>query len=147
MQRVIALLGWLSFAVWLLSAPGCGGRIDGWVLGEGIPEEPFREALAEWSLAGHLGTIDPEGVHWIRLESPPPGKSWSGLAGWDAMHTRCRILIAPDMIDFRTRVLFLHELGHCYRGVGHLPPGNVMSVWLDDAAEHLTEADISESSD
>jgi hypothetical protein len=140
MQRLIALLGWLSFAVWLLSSPGCGGRIDGWSL-VGIPEAPAAEALAEWSSVGYPGALDPAGVHTIQLAMPGQ-YSWLGKSGRDSTGTRGMIWIAPDVPADRLRVLILHELGHWYRGHGHLPPGNVMSHYLDDCAEHLTDADI-----
>jgi hypothetical protein len=142
MQRLIALLGWLSFAIWLLSSPGCGGLEEGWRL-EGIPEEPAAAALVEWCSAGYCDTLNSSGVNVIQLDQKQDGTKWLGISDTYSTNGTHRIRIAYTVPADRLRVLLLHELGHAFRGHGHLPPGNVMARYLDDCAEHLTETDIS----
>jgi hypothetical protein len=145
MQRVIALLGWLSFAVWLLSAPGCGGLEAGWRL-DGIPEETAQAALDEGcQVGGYCDTLNPDGVHTMQLAAPPTGRDWLGNFRTTDGHRVHWILVSPKVPADRVRVVLLHELGHHFRGRGHLPPGHVMAQILDDSPEHLTEADISGS--
>jgi hypothetical protein len=139
---MIALLGWLSFAVWLLSSPGCGGLEAGWRL-EDVPEGPAQAALAEWCQAGFCDTLNPNGVNVIQVDWREDGTNWLGIEEDRSDLQMSRIRISYNAPVERLRVLLMHELGHYFRGGGHLPPGNIMTRILDDCAEHLTEADIS----
>ena len=142
MQRLIALLGWLSFVVWLLSSPGCGGLEDGWRL-DGIPEEPVQAALDEWCSVGYCDALNPNGVDLIQIDDSQEVVQWLGIHETRADGEAHRILVSSEVPTEQLRVLLLHELGHHFRGGGHLPPGNVMAHYLADASEHLTELDIS----
>lgn len=99
-----------------------------------------RSAGDEWcERAGHCVSYGSHGVP-VRLTVTD---EWVGCTTLDGRTDQPKLVQIARGLDATTlRAVALHELGHAFGCGEHLEPGNVMTTFVEDQPEHLTESDL-----